>query len=292
MTLIAAGTPVDQYGIVYPKGHPNYRPPGTKPANYDQQVAFYKSPFMEGTAVPGHANYGKDPTGGQQGSPFGQPQGGGSPFGQPSYGGGQQGGYPSGGRGQQGGQPYSAPSKTARAPVLPSQWQVDPNDSTNMINVAGWANQSRAGNGRQQGSPFGQPQGGGSPFGQPSYGGGQQGGYPSGGGGQPQPGNQAGGQQPGGYPSSGGQSPTSPYLNRGPRVIGPYSQPQGGNTPQPPSSANGGGMGAGQNMTYQGLVNEGYHPDYAKRFMAGEMNPKPQQGNQYYGNSGNARPIQ
>jgi len=242
------------------------------------------------------------------------------PFGQPNYSGGQQ-----------GGQPYSAPSKTARSPVLPVQLQVDPNDSTNMINVAGWANQSRAGNGRQQGSPFGQPQGGGSPFGQqprgpiltphygidkngrqvetgfgsednmragqarqPSYGGGQQGGYPSGGGGQPQPGNQPGGQQPGGYPSSGGQSPTSPYFRRGPRVIGPYSQPQGGNAPQPPSSANnlGGGMGAGQNMTYEGLVNEGYHPDYAKRFMAGEMNPKPQQGNQYYGNSGNARPIQ
>lgn len=45
-------------------------------------------------------------------------------------------------------------------------------------------------------------------------------------------------------------------------------------------------------MTYEGLVNEGYHPDYAKEVMAGGMNPKPQQGGRYYGNSGNARPIQ
>lgn len=207
--------------------------------------------------------------------------------------------------GQQGGQPYNAPAKPVQfAAALPVQMQVDPNDSTSMINMADWARKSRGGNGRQQGSPFGQPQGGGSPFGQPSYGGGQQGGYSSGV--QPQRGNQSGGQPPygggqpqGGYPSSGGQSPTSPYFNRGPRVIGPYSQPQGGNTPQPqssqpPSSGNyrGSGMGAGPNMTYEGLVNEGYHPDYAKEVMAGGMNPKPQQGGRYYGNSGNARPIQ
>jgi len=113
----------------------------------------------------GQPNYGGgQPQGGQQGRPFVQPFYGsgqqGGPFGQPAYGGGQpqQGNQPRGRSpygGQQGGQSYSAPAKPVQfASALPVQMQVDPNDSTRMINMADWAKKSRGGNGQQQGGPL------------------------------------------------------------------------------------------------------------------------------------------
>ena len=206
--------------------------------------------------------------------------------------------------GQQGGQPYNAPSKPVQfAAALPVQMQVDPNDSTSMINMADWARKSRGGNGRQQGSPFGQPQGGGSPFGQPAYGGGQQGGYPSGG--QPQQGNQSGGQSPyggqqGGYqgnaprkpdqfapmlpvihaPNPDGSGGTINVADWANKFRGGNGRPQGSPFGQP-------SYGGGQ----QGGYPSGGQPQGNQPRTAGGFGQVPRGYGGYYGNSGNARPI-
>jgi len=245
-------------------------------------------------------------------------QGGGQPQG------GQQGGnrqfvQPFFGRGQQGGNPSSAPARPAQfAPVLPVQWQVDPNDSTSMINVADWANKTRGGNngGGQQGNVL-------SPSGQPNYGGGQpQGGQSNYDGGSTRASSPFRQQFEQAQLRFGGQSNYTPPQQqyRPPAQYNPpaqqYSQPQS-------MSGNSYGQNYGQNYGQQTPAPSGqpsaqdqFRQSEQQRQQAGLDRGQQQRDNSvprtaggfgqvprgygqvprgyggYYGNSGNARPIQ
>lgn len=227
----------------------------------------------------------------------GQPQSGqqGRPFVQPFY-----------GSGQQGSQPASAPSKPDQfAAVLPVQWQVDPNDSTSMINVADWAKKSRGGNngGGQQGNIL-------SPSGQPNYGGGQpQGGQSNYGGGNTRTSSPFRQQYEQAQLRFGGQSNYTPPQQqyRPPAQYTPpaqqYSPPQsmsGNNygqnysqqTPAPsrPPSAQDQFRQSEQQRQQAGL-DRGQQQRGGEPRTADEFGQVPRGYGGYYGNSGNARPI-